>query len=169
MNKAIRTTAKGIHFVLIQYLGIFLVVLFLASAVDVINRILFGFSLAWSHDLSVWAMAVIGFSCTGPVTMEHTHINVSFLFDKTKGMIHKIFSLSFTALEIIFASMVFYAGIDVVISLYERGITTLLGEWSISRWLIYFLSVFVGMFFAVIYGIITFVRDLRAPAQAAEK
>lgn len=169
MNKALRTTGKSINSSLKHYCAAFMMICFLASAVDVINRIILGYSLPWSHDLSVWCIAVIGFTFTGMITMEHTHISVSFLYQLVKGLPHKILTIIFTGLEVIFAVMVFYAGYDIVTSLYQRGITTLLGEFSIPRWMIYFLSVFLGMLAASVYGIITLIRDIKTPVPAPEK
>ena len=140
-----------------------LMLCFLASAIDVINRIFVGDSIPWSHEVSKYTVVTMGFVFVGHITRAHSHILVDLVIKRVRGMTWRILSAINMIAIFIFCVLATNAGLEYVGKLMARDVNTLVGEWSVVSWPIHLFSTVLGFGIATIYAIITFVDEIKNP------
>lgn len=148
--------------------GALLLVAVLSSLIDVGNRIFIGYSLPWSHTISLWACISLAFLLTGVVGWKHTYIGVDIVIKRLKGLTWKIFNSINNIATLAFCILAVYAGIYYILALIRREFTVILGVWSVPFWPVILFTVTIGMALGVIYSIVTLIYELRTPHGTSE-
>lgn len=139
--------------------GLFMAVLFCAG-IDVFNRVAVGASITWAQQAAVWLNLFLVFIVAPAMVVDHTHINVTFVISKLKGLALKIVSslndLALLTLSVFMA----WGGIAYVLYVRAGDIRRALGVIYLPYWIIA-LSIPLGMSLVFVAGVYMFFHKFK--------
>lgn len=140
----------------------------LFAGIDVFNRLIAGSSICWAQQGAVWLNCFVIFLFVPVMVLERSHIKVTFLFDKLKGLARKIASGLNQIALIAFSLLAFWVGMNYVVYQLRGMYTRVLGMWDFPYYIIA-LCVPLGMFFALVFSIYLFFSKSQEKTKGKDK
>lgn len=165
MRNRLRATGRSLDKA-ITYVSIaFCVVMVIAGSVDVVTRVAGGAALAWAQKLAVWSAVTFSFLMTGNQVLENSHISIDIVYRRLKGLPKKVTSIINYLMLLVFSFILLISSIVYALALQSRGVTRVLGTFSVPFAPVILIVISAGSFVLFIYSIVALVNVIRAPTK----
>lgn len=138
----------------------FFVVVVVCTSADVFKRLIGGSSLAWAQITAVFANDYVVFLFMAVMLLEGGHTIVEFFYEKTRGAIRKILTLSNDLSYVAFFVILSISSVLYFLDLYKNHTTKVVGTSLLPYWPVY-VSFPIGVIISLVIVVFQLIKNLR--------
>ncbi len=140
-------------------------VMTLLTFANVVTRYVFNFSMNFAEEISTYMFVLLSLFGASIAAKRGAHLGFTLLADHVPAIVSRIFEVICALAGLLFAGVIFYYGIDMTITQFQRGQLSLGAQ--IPEW-IYGSFVPLGAFFLMLRFLELLVKAVRGQAAVRE-
>ena len=102
------------------------IVMVCSIAIQILTRYIPGFSITWTDELARFSFVWYGFLGAGLAVTKGAHLGIDYFYQKTKGILRRVFDIIVALSMLSFSCITFYSGMK-LLKVVSRQMSSVMG------------------------------------------